>query len=299
MFPPLGSVVGMTCGAPSGVSSRSSGSAVGRGRESVRRPVGARLEPRLVRSRRRCYFRGEGTASRHGFPHPGVARGLRQRASAFARRASAARPARPAPAAREPGCAGRRDRGRPLGRATASERDQERAGARLEAAQAARRRAGREAGNVNGDGILLTRSHGYVLTVAPGELDLDRFQSLTEEGRRALAAGRADDAAERMREALGLWRGPPLAELAYDSFAQVEIARLEELRLSALEQRIEADLALGRHHHLIPEVEALVTENPLRERLRGQLMLALYRSGRQAEALQAYQRARHTLVDEL
>ncbi len=156
-----------------------------------------------------------------------------------------------------------------------------------------------EAGNVNGDGILLTRSHGYVLTVAPGELDLDRFQSLTEEGRRALAAGRADDAAERMREALGLWRGPPLAELAYDSFAQVEIARLEELRLSALEQRIEADLALGRHHDLIPEVEALVAENPLRERLRGQLMLALYRSGRQAEALQAYQRARHTLVDEL
>jgi YVTN family beta-propeller protein len=156
-----------------------------------------------------------------------------------------------------------------------------------------------EAGDVSEDGILLTRSPGYVLTVVPGELDLHRFQALTEEGRRALAAGRAEDAAKRLREALGLWRGPPLAELAYDSFAQVEIARLEELRLSALEERIEADLALGRHHDLIPEVEALVTENPLRERLRGQLMLALYRSGRQAEALQAYQRARHTLVDEL
>jgi YVTN family beta-propeller protein len=158
---------------------------------------------------------------------------------------------------------------------------------------------GAQAEDVSEDGILLTRSHGYVLTVVPGELDLDRFQSLTEEGRRALAAGRADDAAERLREALALWRGRPLAELAYESFAQVEIARLEELRLSALEERIEADLALGRHHDLIPEVEALVRENPLRERLRGQLMLALYRSGRQAEALQAYQRARHTLVDEL
>jgi len=149
------------------------------------------------------------------------------------------------------------------------------------------------------DGILLTRSHGYVLTVVPGELDLHRFQSLTEEGRRALAAGRPDEAEERLREALALWRGPPLAEFAYESFAQVEIARLEELRLSALEERIEADLALGRHHDLIPEVEALVAANPLRERLRGQLMIALYRSGRQAEALQVYQQARHTLVDEL
>src|SRR6266545_5102719 len=158
---------------------------------------------------------------------------------------------------------------------------------------------GAEAEDASEDGILLTRSHGYVLTVVPGELDLHRFQSLTEEGRRALAAGRADDAAERLREALALWRGPPLAEFAYESFAQVEVARLEELRLSALEERIEADLALGRDRDLIPEVEALVAENPLRERLRGQLMLALYRSGRQAEALQAYQRARHTLVDEL
>jgi YVTN family beta-propeller protein len=132
-----------------------------------------------------------------------------------------------------------------------------------------------------------------------GQLDLDRFQSLIEEGRRALAAGRAADGADRLRQALHLWRGPPLAELAYDAFAQIEIARLEELRLSALEARIEADLALGGHHDLIPELEALVTQNPFRERLRGQLMLALYRSGRQAEALQAYQRARRALVDEL
>jgi YVTN family beta-propeller protein len=158
---------------------------------------------------------------------------------------------------------------------------------------------GAEAEEVGEDGILLTRSHGYVLTVVPGELDLHRFQSLTEDGRQALAAGRAGDAAKRLREALALWRGRPLAEFAYESFAQVEVARLEELWLSALEERIEADLALGRHHDLIPEVEALVAENPLRERLRGQLMLALYRAGRQAEALQAYQQARHTLVDEL
>src|SRR6266542_4446544 len=158
---------------------------------------------------------------------------------------------------------------------------------------------GAEAEDASEDGILLTRSHGYVLTVVPGELDLHRFQSLTEEGRRALAAGRPDEAEERLREALALWRGPPLAEFAYESFAQVEIARREELRRSALEERIEADLALGRHHDLIPELEALAAENPLRERLRGQLMLALYRSGRQAEALQVYQQARHTLVDEL
>jgi DNA-binding SARP family transcriptional activator/ABC-type transport system substrate-binding protein len=149
------------------------------------------------------------------------------------------------------------------------------------------------------NGVLLTRPHGYVLTVADGELDLHRFQSLVDEGQQALSAGRADDAAAKLRQGLALWRGPPLAEFAYESFAQVEIARLEELRLSAVEQRIEADLALGRHHDLIPELEALVARHSLRERLRGQLMLALYRAGRQAEALDAYQRARRTLVEEL
>jgi DNA-binding SARP family transcriptional activator/ABC-type transport system substrate-binding protein len=147
--------------------------------------------------------------------------------------------------------------------------------------------------------VLLTRPHGYVLTVADGELDLHRFQSLMEEGRGALAAGQAPEAADRFRDALALWRGPPLAEFAYDSFAQVEIARLEELRLSGVEERIEADLRLGREDDLIHELEALVATHPLRERLRGQLMLALYRSGRQAEALDVYQRTRKALVGEL
>jgi len=149
------------------------------------------------------------------------------------------------------------------------------------------------------NGVILTRPHGYVLTVADGELDLHRFESLVEHGREALAAGAPAEAAGRLREALALWRGPPLAEFAYDSFAQVEIARLEELRLAGIEERIEADLALGRDRDIIPELEALVAKNPLRERLRGQLMLALYRSGRQAQALDAYQRARHVLVNEL
>jgi YVTN family beta-propeller protein len=166
-----------------------------------------------------------------------------------------------------------------------------------------RRLEGEAADNANGEtggnGVLFTRPHGYVLSVSDGELDLHRFQSLMEEGRGALTAGRAAEAADRLREALALWRGPPLAEFAYDSFAKIEIARLEELRLSGVEERIEADLALGRHRELIPELESLLSKNPLRERLRGQLMLALYRSGRQAQALDLYQRARRTLVDEL
>ena len=120
-----------------------------------------------------------------------------------------------------------------------------------------------------------------MLQLAPEQLDLDRFERLVEE------AGDAEPqaAAELLREALALWRGPALADFAYESFAQAAIARLEELRLLALERRIDADLALGRHAALVAELEALVAEHPLRERLRGQLMLALYRSGRQAEAL--------------
>src|SRR5439155_19780875 len=106
-------------------------------------------------------------------------------------------------------------------------------------------------------------------------------------------------ASSLLREALALWRGPPLAEFGYEPFAQVEIARLEDLRLAALEERIEADLARGRHAEVIGELEGLIVEHPLRERLRGQLMLALYRAGRQAEALEAYQRARRVLVEEL
>ena len=147
--------------------------------------------------------------------------------------------------------------------------------------------------------ILLTRSPGYVLRVEDGQLDADRFAALLAKARAALAAGAALEASTLLGEALGLWRGPPLSEFAFDSFAQEEIARLEELRLAALEERVEADLALARQHELVVELEALVARHPLRERLRGQLMLALYRCGRQAEALQAYQDTRRVLVEEL
>ncbi len=146
---------------------------------------------------------------------------------------------------------------------------------------------------------LETRGHGYVLRIEPGQLDAERFQRLLEEGRRALARRDAESAARKINEALALWRGPALADFAYESFAQAEIARLEELRLCALEERIEANLALGRHAALVGELEALVARHPLRERLRGQLMLALYRSDRQAEALEVYRRGRQVLAEEL
>ncbi len=148
-------------------------------------------------------------------------------------------------------------------------------------------------------GPVEARGHGYVLTVEPGQLDVDSFQRLLEDARRALARGEAQAAAENADKALALWRGPALADLAYESFAQAEIARLEELRLAALEERVEAHLALGRHRELVGELEALVARHPLRERLRGQLMLALYRSDRQAEALEVYQQGRHALAEEL
>ena len=149
------------------------------------------------------------------------------------------------------------------------------------------------------NGILITRPHGYELRVEPGELDLHRFDRLVQEGRDALEAAQPADAAAKLREALSLWRGPPLADFTYEPFARPEIARLEEIRLVALEDRIEADLALGRHANVIGELEAQVTKHPFRERLRGQLMLALYRSGRQAEALELYQQTRRLLRDEL
>ena len=130
-----------------------------------------------------------------------------------------------------------------------------------------------------------TRPPGYLLVVADGELDLDRFQRLVAEG--------------KFHDALSLWRGPPLADFSFERFAQAEIARLEEERLVCLEERIEDDLQAGRHAAVVGELDAFVADHPLRERPRGQLMLALYRSERQAEALEAYQAARHALVEGL
>ena len=158
---------------------------------------------------------------------------------------------------------------------------------------------GATSGREPGDGVLLTRGHGYVLEVLPGELDLDRFAELAERGRDALAAGRTADAARRLREALCLWRGPPLADFEYELFARAAIAQLDELRLAALEERIDADLALGHARDLVGELRDLVERHRLRERLRGQLMLALYQAGRQAEALGVYQDFRRTLSEEL
>ena len=149
------------------------------------------------------------------------------------------------------------------------------------------------------DGAVVTRAHGYELELEPGCLDTHRFERLVGEGGAALGAGRPERALSLLENALALWRGPPLADLAYEPFAQREIARLDELKVAALEELIEAKLALGGHSELVGEVEALIGEHPYRERLRAQLMLALYRSDRQADALQAYQDARRTLVDQL
>ena len=146
---------------------------------------------------------------------------------------------------------------------------------------------------------LRTRGHGYLLEVRDDELDVERFERLVDEGGEALAAERPADAAARLREALALWRGPALAEVAYEAFARPEIVRLEERHTAALEQRIDADLALGRHADVVAELEGLVAQHPLRERLRAQLMVALYRCGRQADALEAYGEARRALLDEL
>jgi len=147
--------------------------------------------------------------------------------------------------------------------------------------------------------VVTTRPPGYVVRVEPDSLDLHRFERLADEGRSLLACGRAADASDRLRHALSLWTGPALADFAYESFAQAAIARLEEIRLAAIELRIDADLALGRHDELVGELEALVAEHPLRERLPRCLMTALYRSGRQAEALDVYRKARRALVDGL
>jgi YVTN family beta-propeller protein len=149
------------------------------------------------------------------------------------------------------------------------------------------------------EGVVVTHGSAYMIRVAPDQLDAERFERLVETADRALTEGEPEQAAERLREALELWHDPPLADFSYESFAQGEIARLEELHLTAIEERIDAELALGRHAQAIGELEVLVADHPHRERLRAQLMLALYRAGRQAEALEEYGKARRALVDEL
>ena len=147
--------------------------------------------------------------------------------------------------------------------------------------------------------VILTEGSGYVATVPADRLDATRFEQLAARGRAELAAGRIREAADAFTEALGLWRGPALADLRNEPFAQEPIRRLEELRITAVEDHLDARLALGRHREAVAELEALVAEHPFRERLRSQLMLALYRSGRQAEALEAFAAGRRTLVGEL
>jgi DNA-binding SARP family transcriptional activator/pimeloyl-ACP methyl ester carboxylesterase len=146
---------------------------------------------------------------------------------------------------------------------------------------------------------LRTRPPGYALALEDGNLDLDRFETAVSEARAALETDRAEAAAESFREALSLWRGPALAEFASEPFAQIEGARLEDLRMYALEGRLEAELALGLHRAAVGELETLIAGHPLREHLRSQHMLALYRSGRHAEALASYQSFRRTLSEEL
>ena len=145
---------------------------------------------------------------------------------------------------------------------------------------------------------LVTRPPGYLVETEPEAIDIARFDRLRRTGGAALVAGEATTAALQLREALALWRGEALAEFA-EPFAQTERNHLDELRMGCLEDRIEADLLLGRHADLAGELAAEIARNPLRERLRGQAMLALYRSGRQAEALDVYQDFRRTLADDL
>ena len=146
---------------------------------------------------------------------------------------------------------------------------------------------------------LLTRQPGYLLRVEDGEFDLQQLEAQIDQGRRALAADDPEAACEHLTRGLALFRGAPLEDLAYAPFAQAEVGRLDELRATALEQRVDADLALGRHADLIGELESLVADYPLREHAWGQLMLAEYRSGRQGEALATFDHARHKLADEL
>jgi predicted ATPase/DNA-binding SARP family transcriptional activator len=172
--------------------------------------------------------------------------------------------------------------------------------ARTLQAHVSRLRKALDAGAGNGGGeLIVTREHGYELKLDPERLDSHRFERLIAEGRSHIATGRPERAASAFESALSLWRGAPLADLAYEPFAQPEIARLDDVRVAAVEDLNDAKLALGRHGELVGQLEALIDEHPYRERLRAQLMLALYRCERQADALQAYQDARRTLVEEL
>jgi DNA-binding SARP family transcriptional activator len=150
-----------------------------------------------------------------------------------------------------------------------------------------------------GDGLLVTGPGGYVAALNGHHLDVARFERDLDEGGRAIEAGEHAAAARALGEALGLWRGAPLADLPQTHAIRDHAVRLDEERLWALEHRIDADLALGRHERLVPELQELVGEHPLRERLRAQLMIALYRSGRQAEALESYRGGRALLVEQL
>jgi class 3 adenylate cyclase/DNA-binding SARP family transcriptional activator/predicted ATPase len=150
-----------------------------------------------------------------------------------------------------------------------------------------------------GEGVIETHPLGYLLRLEPDDVDVHRFERRLERGRRLLAEGDAAEAATELSAALATWRGPALADFRYEAFARNEAARLDELRVVALEARLEAELALGRHAEAVPELETLVQEHPLRESLRGLLMLALYRTGRQADALAVYQQTREVLREEL
>lgn len=152
---------------------------------------------------------------------------------------------------------------------------------------------------LRGAPLVRTQTPGYVLTVDPEQIDAHRFERLVGEGIDARADGEPERAADVLGQALAMWRGPALADFAYDRFADVHAARLEELRLCAMEEHAQAELALGRHARLPSRLQALVEDNPLREPLWGLLMLALYRCGRQAEALRAFQAAKRVLGEEL
>ena len=149
------------------------------------------------------------------------------------------------------------------------------------------------------DDVVVTRAPGYVVRVGPESFDAARFERVVSDAQAVMTDGDAAGAVELLDGALGLWRGPAFGEFAFAEFARAEAARLEELRWVATEERVEARLALGAHEELVGELEVLVGESGFRERLWGELMLALYRSGRQAEALRAYGRVRDLLGEEL